>query len=222
MTPAGHPLYDFAGCALAWKPDGKLTFIRRGEVWSLRIPCLRSEIEAGSPCERVILTRRDLAKAVRFHPIVPSDPRYLGSVAAIELAWLSDMRAVVLLRIRLRGQLRGIGPVIALAFYEGRRLLTSVAFAGATELRVSPRRNVVAVIEAGERISILNQSGRVLVGPSELPAANARAIAWSPNEEWIAMATRWSVYLLRSADIAGGSEPRTLRLPLVAGDLAWR
>jgi len=222
MTPAGHPLYDFAGCAPVWKPNGKLTFVRKGEVWTFRMPCLHSEIEAGRPCERVILTRRNLAKAARFHPIVPPDPRYVASVAATELAWLSDTRTAVLLRVRLRGRLRPLGPVIVLALYEGRRLLKTVAYAGATVLRVSPRRSFLAVIETDERISILNRSGRVLVGSSELPSTNERAIAWSPDERWTALATRWSVFLIRNADIVAGKEPRTIRLPLVARDLAWR
>jgi hypothetical protein len=163
-----------------------------------------------------------LERAARRDPLVPPDPRYLGSVAALKAAWLTDTRAAVLIRFRLRGRLRALGPQTVLAVFNGARLLRAVPYAGAIDLRVSPRRTFIGVIEAGGSVTVVSRSGRQELAPTALPSPDARAIAWSPDERWTAIASPWSVYFLPTADIHAGRQPHVVRLPLEASDLAWR
>jgi hypothetical protein len=212
---SGALVDEVDGCAPAWKPDGTLTVVRDGEVWGVQRPC-----DGG--CERRLLPAVELSRVARSVRFAPRARRYLRSATAFEVAWLSDTRAAVLVRVRLRGRLRVLGPVSVLALYEGRRLLRATQYAGAIALRVSPRGTFVGVVEAGERISIVGRNGRQLLGAADLPSPSTRAVAWSPDELWTAIATRWSVFLLPTADIEAGRQPRIVRLPLGARDLAWR
>lgn len=204
------------GCAPAWKPNGTLTAIRNGEVW-----CVRKA--SNDACERKLLTAAELEQAARRHPIVPPDPRYLESVDAVRIAWLSDTRAAVVLRFELRRRLGRLGPQVALAFYDydRERVLAARPSALPTELRLSPSRRFLAAREGSSYVSISTADGRVLTGASP-PTSNARAVSWSPDERWTAIATRWSVFLVRTADLLAVREPRTIRLPIAARDLAWR
>jgi hypothetical protein len=202
------------GCAPAWKPDGTLTAIRNGEVW-----CIRTA--SNDPCEQTILTSAELQRAARRVPIVPPDPRYLGSVDAMRIAWLGDTRAAVAVRIELRGRAGRLGPLAALAFFERERVLGVRPSALPSELRVSPSRRFLAAREGSPQVSILTRSGRQL-GGANAPAGNARAVSWSPDERWTAIATQWSVYLVRTSDLLAQRESRSIRLPITARDLAWR
>jgi hypothetical protein len=195
-----------AGHAPAWRPDGSLTVIRNGEVWA----------------KRKLLSTIELTRAARTLQIVPPDPRYLRSASAFDVAWLTDSRAAVLVRVQLKGRLRGIGPITALALFEGRRLVRVVPYSGARVLRLSPRRTFLAVVEDGERVAVVDSTGRTRLDTVTIPAPNAVAVTWSPDERWTAVASRWSVYFLPTADIVAGGTPRSIRLPLAARDLAWR
>jgi hypothetical protein len=128
----------------------------------------------------------------------------------------------VLVRVELKGRLRGIGPITALALFEGQRLVKAVPYSGARALRLSPRRTFFAVMENGGRVAVVDSDGRTRLDSITIPAPNAVAVAWSPDERWTALASRWSVYLLPTEDIEAGRAPRTIRLPLAARDLAWR
>jgi hypothetical protein len=202
----GGPVGRIDGRAPAWKPDGSLTVIRNGEVWG----------------ERKLLSATELARAARTLQIVPADPRQLRTATAFEVAWLTDSRAAVLVRVRLRGRLRGIGPITALALYEGRRLVRAVPYSGARALRLSPRRTFLAVMQDDERVAIVDSTGRTRLDALTMPAPSGLAVAWSPDERWTAVASRWSVHLLPTADIVAGRAPRSIRLPLAVRDLAWR
>jgi hypothetical protein len=200
------PVGRIAGHAPAWKPDGSLTVVRDGEVWG----------------ERRLLSAVDLTRAARTLQIVPPDPRHLRSATAFDVAWLTDSRAAVLVRVQLQGRLRRIGPITALALFEGSHVVRAVPYSGARVLRVSPRRTFLAVVENGERVAVVDSDGRTLLDSIAIQAPNASAVAWSPDERWTAVASRWRVYLLPTADIEAGRTPRTIRLPLAARDLAWR
>ncbi|HXV95498.1 MAG TPA: hypothetical protein VD695_03040 [Gaiellaceae bacterium] len=204
-TPEGE-VGRIAGRAPAWKPDGSLTVIRDGEVWG----------------EQKLLSARELRRAAHTLQIVPAGPRYLRSATAFAVAWFTDSRAAVLIRVRLRGRLQGIGPITALALFEGRRLVRVVPYSGARVLRLSPRRTFLSVVEDGERVAVVDSDGRTRLDSITIPAPNAVAVTWSPDERWTAVASRWSVHFLPTADIVAGQTPRNIRLPLAARDLAWR
>jgi hypothetical protein len=199
------------------KPDGTPTVIRKGQVWNA--PCAPADT-AG--CGQRLLATAELTEAAHAVPFVPTGPRQLREVTAIRVSWFTPTRAAVLVRVRLRGRLRALGPVSVLAVYEGKRLLDATQYAGAFDLRMSPRRSSVGIVETGRRVTIVSRSGAQLLGAADLPSPDAHALAWSPDERWVAVASRWSVYLLRVADLAADRQPRIIRLPLVARDLAWR
>jgi hypothetical protein len=82
-------------------------------------------------------------------------------------------------------------------------------------LRASPRGGYLALLDR-DRISvrIFTGAGRELSLPP-LPAP--RAVAWSPDERWTAIATRESVYVLLTRQ----PRKRLLRIPVRVRDLDW-
>jgi hypothetical protein len=96
---------------------------------------------------------------------------------AIRVAWLGESRSAVLVRVRLRGRQRAVGPLTVLALYAGRRLLRATQYAGAFDLRVSPRRSYVGVIDASGQVAIVARSGGQLLRPGDLPSPTAHAVA---------------------------------------------
>jgi hypothetical protein len=105
-----------------------------------------------------------------------------------------------------------------LAFFEGRRLLTAHALPEGSEddfLRPSPGGSYVALLAPGRPgVTVFTRAGT----PVHLPvAASPHAIAWSPDEEWTALATRASVYVFRSGERTG----LLPRIPLAVRDLDW-
>jgi hypothetical protein len=105
-----------------------------------------------------------------------------------------------------------------LAFFEGGRLLIAYRLpptSATVVLRPSPRGNYVAVrTPPRPGIGVFTRSG----GRVRLPQVpSPRTIAWSPDDNWTALATLSSVYLFRSGD-----EETTLpRIPLAVHDLDW-
>lgn len=219
-TRSGEPWGEIDGCAPAWKPDGTLSAIRAGEVWGT--PCPGPEAYTRRACWRKLLSTAELTRAAHAVRFVPTGRRYLRSVTAIRVAWFSDTRTAALIRVRLRGRLRALGPISVLAIYEGTRLVSAAQYAGAFDLRISRERTFLGVIETGGQVAVVDERGRQLLGPGDLPSPRVHAVAFSPDEQWAAVASRWSVYLLSLADLAANRQPRIVRLPLAAGDLAWR
>ena len=198
VVTSGHePVGErFAGTAAAWRPDGTLTYVAGGTVreW---------------PSGRVVLSPDDLAEAVRAHPDVP-DHGHVLPVGVEELAWLDDQHVV----LALSGVISGPRETM-LAFFEGRRL-TAVEMGGAlqlSDLRVSPRGGFVAV-RGGDGFLLLNRRGDLLPAPL---LSEYRAIAWSPDERWTAVATGRGIAVFPT-----GESSVERRLPILAHDLAWR
>jgi len=204
--PAGWE-YRFPGEAPAYKPDGTLTFVRDGAVVELTGYC-RPRRKAPW-CERVLLTSRDL-----FGPL--RDP--IDSAAVKEIAWLTPTRLVAVL---------ALGDEEVIRVYEGRETLRTVAGVGGrfTEIRVSPQRQYAAV-------RVARPSGFVLIDRDARPFALAeirrdsegrppftggRAIAWSPDDAWTAIARRETVVLFRM----GRESPDVAHIAVSAHDLAW-
>jgi hypothetical protein len=191
--PVGQPV---AATAAAWRPDGTLTYVagRAVREW---------------PGGRVVLSPDDLAEAVRAHPDVP-DHGHVLPVVVRELAWLDDQHAVAVLSAVISGAREAI-----LAFFDGRRL-TAAHIGGGTQLsglRVSQEGGLAAV-RSDEAFLLLNREGDLLPAPL-LPGY--RAVAWSPDERWTAVATDRGITIFRT----GGSTAER-RLPIAARDLAWR
>jgi hypothetical protein len=186
----------FEGTAAAWRPDGTLTYADDGEVreW---------------PSRRLLLSPDDLADAVRAHPSVPDRGRVLPVVVRA-LAWLDEDHAVAVI-----SGVIGAGRETMLAFFEGRDL-TAVQAGGVgrlSDLRVSPQGGFVSV-RSDDGFLVLDRRGDLLSSPR---LTGYRAIAWSPDERLLAVATDRGITLLQP----GESSP-VRRLSIVAHDLAWR
>ncbi len=198
VVTSGHePVSEgFPGTAAAWRPDGTLTYAVRGAVLEW-------------PGRRVLLSPEDLAQAVLAHPDVP-DHGHVLPVTVRELAWLDDEHAVAV----LSGMIAGPRETMV-AFFEDRRL-TAVQAGGVarlSDLQVSPQSGFVAV-RSDDSFLLLNRRGDVLSSP---PLTGYRAIAWSPDERWAAVATGRGI-----AVFDPGESSVERRLPIVAHDLAWR
>ena len=105
-----------------------------------------------------------------------------------------------------------------LAFYEGRELAASHRFDAEGEARIdaAPGGSLVAVPPA----RIFRRDGTpVRLAPR---FRNARAVAWSPDGRWTALAMRGATVLVPTQGLVGGAEARrAIRLPFPARDVAW-
>jgi hypothetical protein len=85
----------------------------------------------------------------------------------------------------------------------------------ADSLRPSPGGRYVALFDAGEPgMRVFSANGRELGLPD---VTGARAVAWSPDERWTALATAASVFVFASDDPDGA----LVRIPVAARDLDW-
>jgi hypothetical protein len=82
------------------------------------------------------------------------------------------------------------------------------------DLRVSPRGSFVS-LHANQRLLVIDADGRPVALP---PFIDPRALTWSPDERWSAVATTHSVFVFRTE----APEVRIRRLPIAARDLSWR
>jgi hypothetical protein len=161
------------GCAPAWRPDGVLTAIRRGEVVSLFPPA-------------VLLSTHDLTSALR-RAGWPGQRFTVG-----EIAWLPGSRLAAI----VRAADRDVGDLLVV--FKGRRLVSEPAFAyaGLSGLRASPRGSFVsAEIEAGGLAVVDNLGRPVLEG-----FRYGHALTWSPDERWGAAATEQGISLFRPGE----------------------
>ena len=195
-APGSGPME--AGCtippptALSQPP----TFVEHGQVLQL-VPC-RREIR----CRRVLLSRADLARAAP-HSYVTEEPPYV----ARDLAWISGDRLAVLVG--------GSYPDFV-AVFTGRRFLYRM-FSGLEprSLRASPLGRYVVVDDDGPMVVRVGKAPRNVAFPEGL--TTVRAVAWSPGEQWLALATRASIWLMNL------EEPGAplIRLPIEAREVGW-
>jgi hypothetical protein len=193
-----------ADCSPAWKPDGSPTLLRGGEVVEPH-PCPDGGI-IPMRCSRALLSSDDLVRELR-------GAGWTGYRFAVEeLLWLSDSRAVAIIMARSRDE-RGDLLVV----FDSRRLVTAptAAYEDLTALRLSPSGGFVAA-------QIADPGGLVVVDRDGVPVRplvrHGSALAWSPDEQWIAEATEDGVYIFP----AGGGTSRVYVVPIVARDLVWR
>ena len=202
------------GCAPAWRPDGVLT-VADGHAIVRFGPC-----PGPVDCPVTLISAAQLERAARRHPTSPA--RAPLRVLVDGIAWLSRTRAAVLISIRLVGRLAGMGPLSGIAFFENGHVLETQSFFRVTagRLAASPRGTYVTQTPD----VILRGDGSQVSLPPHL--RDAHAFAWSPDERFLAIATRFAVTIL---DVAGlerydtiGSGLRSVTLPLSVTELDWR
>lgn len=211
VRETGHVAYTVPGCAPAWRPDGSFTVALNREVVQLR-PC------AGRPmCPE---SRAELERAARHHPTSP--PQKPLRVVVAGVVWLTNTRAAVLLSIRLTGRFAGMDPLTAIAFFENGRLTETQPFFRTTggRLDVSPHGGYVTLTPD----VILRADGTQVNLPPHL--RGIRDFAWSPDESFLAVATRHAVVVLGVGSLEGydatGGGLRSVTIPQQAVDLTWR
>jgi hypothetical protein len=208
--------YSFVGSAPAFRPDGLLSFFRDGEVRTLDVDCARPHgpvvpMRWIARCSEVVLPNERLRRSAR--PAL-GELVDVGSVTVKELAWLDSTRPVAILE--LRGRFQGRYQVVVA--FSGRRFGRVTAGFDETfsDLQVSPFRRYFGVrSEQSEGVRLFDRRGNPMMIP---PLREARAFAFSPDERWLAVATRSDVFVFRT----GSANPRVLELGLTANDLAWR
>jgi hypothetical protein len=203
--PEGEPL---AGTAPAWRPDGTLTYFADGAVrmW---------------PDGDVVLSQRDLVRALRG-PFPELDPRH-NRLRVREAAWLDNRRLAAIFSAQGPdlGEIAGGNSSDMLAIYDGTELdqFTFDGAGGLSDLRVSPGGRYAAAKSTGGRDApggfVLIEAGRELNTPR---IVGYRALAWSPDDQWMAIAADDGVFVYRPG-VPGAPE---LELDIDARDLTWR
>jgi hypothetical protein len=211
-SSASHQALHFAGSAPAFKPNGTFTYVRENKVVEWTTSCPRGSRlftlpgdNATARCRQAVLSPRELRRA-------QIGGEGSGPLVLKDVEWLSDTRLVTVvgdagvsgyrehLSVIDDGQL--IGAVIS-EFGEGLRLETS------------PRGSFFTAWYGDSLVIIRDQNGDLVTFPT-IP--RVRALTWSPDERWTAVATEHSVLVFRT----NTGEARVRRLPIVAYDLAWR
>jgi hypothetical protein len=187
----------FRGCPPAWRPDGRLTYAQGDRIMEGR---------------RILYSARDLRAAVRLHPAIADlSERVRIFTHATDLAWLDETRLVVSLEVLVPD-----GPTMyPSVLFDGKAIIGFPSHFG------GPLRNWVVSpagsFAAAEDGTLVAGDGDVTTRPTNLP--DGRAVAFSPDEQWLAYVTDTSIYLVGTPR---NSEPgRIIRLPLAAQDLVW-
>lgn len=223
-----EPQLSFDGCMPAWRPTstreqvppnnellwavdgppGSLTLVRDGEVVAVGPGC------AGQRrCGRVVLTAAAIRVAAT-NTIPPASQSALRRVRIHDVTWLSPTRVAVILRIPTAED--RVSHYL-LAIFEAGRLRSTYPIADAI------RDELVAELVAGPLGQRLWAGGDAVFTSDglRLPIPNrfgrSRAAAWSPDEQWLALAAGDTIAFVRP----GVDEP-VLTVPIDAADLAWR
>jgi hypothetical protein len=196
LDPAAAPGYERCEPHI---PSGGLAILGGEVVWS----------GLGFQTVQVVLSRADLAAAVRRTPEA-ADLAYEGAgpyEARQLVAFGRDRYGVVLVSRRAEWE-----PLFTI--FDGRRLVRlHVRLVGLRDVvRSSPRGRYFAVVHP-QGVDVYRTRG----GQIRLPSVtNAHAVAWSPDDRWTALATRYSVYVFPSQ-----RPEQTIRIPLAVRELDW-
>lgn len=160
------------GCAPAWRPDGSMTYIRRGAI--VQFP------RTGRA--QVLRSASQLAGALERLPAL----RGLQGWRASRVAWLSPARFAVLAS-------RGSRSVLAV--FAGRRIvaLKPRVPSGVIELRGSPRGSYV-VLGTASGVRVYDARRRDL--PRVRRFGLLVSVAWSSDERWLALGQEEKVLLV--------------------------
>lgn len=180
------------GCAPAWREDGALSVVLDGNIVIAR--------RHGSPF--IFFSRPQLAEALRAAGVEDADEWRLSQVSWFGLTSFvailqkpGDSAAAVFAQGGLETFLPHLGANI-----EDLRASPNGNFAFA---RADPQREYVMVSRGGDAISLPTVRG-------------ARAIAWSPDERYVAISTEGETIIART-----GSTTVVTTLPFGAHALAW-
>jgi hypothetical protein len=189
-----QPFVHTRGCSPAWRPDGAVSFIRDGALVVAR--------RHGQP--DVFLTREALAQALA------SKLDEGRTYRLVDVAWHGT--------VAFFGIVAGSKPwQRAVIAYTPEGLTNVIPELGQdiSDLRVSPNGNFIAFARsgAGRDLVVLDATGREVAFPR---IANSRAVAWSPDEQWIAIATRTTTFIART-----GTQNVIRQIPVGGDSLAW-
>jgi hypothetical protein len=169
---AGPSLPMIGGCAPAWRPDGSMTYIRRGAI--VQFP------RTGRA--QVLRSASQLAGALERLPAL----RGMSGWHANRVAWLSPARFALV---------ASHGSRTVLAVFFGRRIvaLRPHVPSRVIELRGSPRGNYV-VLGTASGVRVYDARRRDL--PRVRRFGLLVSVAWSSDEGWLAVAQQQQVLLV--------------------------
>ena len=216
-SSASHQALHFPGRTPAFKPDGTFTYVRENELVEWTTSCPRGSRlftlpvdNATARCRQVVLSPRDLRRA-------QISGEGSGPLVLKDLEWLSDSRLVTVVGDAgiSEGGISGYREYLSV-LDGGRLVRTSHSdFGEGMRVEASPRGNFFTAWFGDSLVTIRDRSGDLIAFP---PVPRVRALTWSPDERWTAVATEHSVFVFRT----NTGEARVRRLPIVAYDLAWR
>jgi hypothetical protein len=191
---SARPISSVEGCAPAWRDDGALSVIHKGDLLVVR---------RHGPT-RVYVTRDTLNRLLADE--LPGEAPY--SLAEVQWVALTSFAAIA----------RGRHPwQRALFVYtQGRLDFVHQEFGHRiSDLRVSPLATTIAFARnaPGREFAMLTRSGEEVPLPR---IADARDIAWSPDEIWVALETRTMTSIART-----GRRNVVERLPFGGDSLDW-
>jgi hypothetical protein len=186
-----------ASCA--WSEESSplaRAFIEGGEVFQIRL-C------GSTVCRRALLSQEDLARASPYRVLRGERlfPREIASLSGGRLA------------VSAAGEYDSLVAVFRGKRFQFRLLSDFGPIAG---LRSSPSGHYLVAEEEGQPYAFRIGSRATDVS---LPRGitTEHAIVFSPDERWMAVATRASAWILRTS----APEGRLIRIPLVVCELAW-
>jgi hypothetical protein len=191
-TPDGL-LFRLRGCAPALRPNGDVSVIRDGNL----VVAPRH----GAP--RVYISRDAVASQVSKQ--LPNSESY----ELAEVQWLDQSTFAAILSGRQPWQravaVFGQGALETVVPEFGQRI---------SSLTASPHGNLgFAHSQLGREFVMLTRNGREVPLPR---IANARAIAWSPDERWVALMTRTTTFIART-----GTRQVVRQIPVGGDSLDW-
>jgi hypothetical protein len=183
------------GCSPAWREDGSVGVLSHGSLVLAR--SVFRPVVLMTPAE-LRANLEELVEQPETYDFVAFDWIATSRFAAVVRGGRLEEQALVVFTTddRLELILRGLG-----------RLVSSVRVSPLGNYLVltnnSPERGFSALTRAGERVLLPRVS-------------DARALAWSPDEEWVALATPEETVVART-----GSREVVARLPMGGEALRW-
>jgi hypothetical protein len=182
------------GCAPSWRQDGALTVIHDGDLLLWRRRGAPRTYLAGEQLAAEIDGQIDDGKSYRLAEVA-----WHGTVAFFAIVEGSKPWQQAVIAYTPEG-VTGVFPEL------GQHI---------SGLQVSPSGTYIAFARsaAGREILMLDGSGREIPLPR---IANTHALAWSPDERWLALMTRTTIFIART-----GTQHVVQQIPVGGEALAW-